>query len=110
MGAGSGWLGRSVGLTQTEGGRGATPALWVRNSGETQPLMLRLHHKQFKPGSRCHRQDPRSTALLSLGSKFWLGPPPRYPAFRRSCWVPETYVQLALLPLLPLPRLYLQHL
>lgn len=62
-------LEESVGLTQTEGGRGATPALWVRNSGETQPLMLRLHHKQFKPGSRCHRQDPRSTSPSVRGQQ-----------------------------------------
>lgn len=62
-------LEESVGLTQTEGGRGATPALWVRHSGETQPLTLRLHHKQFKPGSRCHRQDPTSTSPSVRGQQ-----------------------------------------
>lgn len=62
-------LEESMGLTQTEGGRGGIQASCVRNSGETQPLTLGLHHKQFKPGSCCHRQDPTSTSPSILGQQ-----------------------------------------
>lgn len=92
-------LEESVGLMQTERGRGGTPASYVRNSGETQPLTLGLHHKQFKPRSRCHRQDPMNTSPSVLGQQV-LDPEPtsQVPSLSCSCWVPDAWVSLALLP------------
>ena len=81
LGAGSAGLEESVGLTQTERGRGGIPASCVRDSGEAQPLTLGLHRKQFKPRSHGHRQDPMSPSPSVLGQQvLYLEPTSQAPS------------------------------